>query len=83
MNSMPEQLPLPWPAAAETCPRCHGAGNVYYVRQTDPYVEVVGGKRIVCPICGGRGVVSVPVQAATGAPPVGLPPPISDINNPP
>jgi hypothetical protein len=60
---MTEQLSLPWSAAAETCSRCHGAGNVYYVRQANPDVEVVGGKRIVCPVCGGSGSVSVPVQA--------------------
>jgi hypothetical protein len=48
--------------------QCHGSGNVYYVRQSDPDVEVVGGKRIVCPVCGGSGSVSVPVQAGRAGP---------------
>lgn len=33
---MTDQMTLPWPAAAEKCPRCRGAGDVYYVRQSDP-----------------------------------------------
>jgi hypothetical protein len=47
---MSDQLPLPLPGADQPCPRCQGQGEVYYLRRA---VEVIGGKRIPCPVCQG------------------------------
>ena len=66
---MAEQLTLPWPGTEARCPKCKGEGNVYYLRATRPGVDVVGGKRVICPLCAGTGSVRVPVQYATGHPP--------------
>jgi hypothetical protein len=43
-------LPLTPPTR---CLRCDGKGDVYYI----PGRVVLGGKRIVCPECGGTGWV--------------------------
>jgi DnaJ-class molecular chaperone len=59
---MTEQTELPWPGADEPCPKCKGAGDVYYLYAHDPGPDVRGGKRVVCPVCEGSGRVRVPVQ---------------------
>jgi DnaJ-class molecular chaperone len=53
------QLSLPFPTAKVRCPTCHGGGDVYYLAGRP---DVVGGKRVVCPACAGKGRVLVPVQ---------------------
>jgi DnaJ-class molecular chaperone len=58
---------LPFPGAEERCPKCKGKGDVYYLHATIPGADVVGGKRVVCPVCLGEGRITVPVQhKATG-----------------
>ena len=42
-----------------TCRRCRGAGEVYYARLP---ADVVGGKRIGCPECGGAGKLDLAGQ---------------------
>jgi len=42
-----------------TCRRCRGAGEVYYARFP---ADVVGGKRIGCPECGGAGKLDLAGQ---------------------
>ena len=61
----PQQIAL-WPTMEAMCPRCRGAGHVYY-RATSPRVEVIGGKRVRCPTCGGRGKVQIPCFDSVGA----------------
>jgi len=56
------QTTLLWPGGDEQCPKCGGKGHVYYSRASSPGVEVIGGKRIACPVCAGTGSVRVPVQ---------------------
>ena len=58
-QAMAFQPALPWPGADERCPKCKGKGDVYYLHAKG--VDVVGGKRIVCPVCLGEGRISVPV----------------------
>lgn len=60
-----QQLALPWPGIDAPCPKCQGRGEIYYLnarRRLD--VDVVGGKRIVCPVCQGTRVVRLPTRAA-------------------
>jgi hypothetical protein len=52
------QLELPI-AQKMICRRCCGAGEVYYARTG---ADVVGGKRIECPECDGRGEIDLAVQ---------------------
>jgi hypothetical protein len=52
------QLELPI-AQKIICRRCGGAGQVYYARTG---AEVVGGKRIECPECEGRGEIDLAAQ---------------------
>lgn len=54
----PDQRALPLTPPAP-CRRCGGTGDVYYLPGRR---EVIGGKRVVCPECGGSGVVP-PVHA--------------------
>jgi hypothetical protein len=56
------QASLPWPGADERCPKCQGRGDVYYLRAHQPAVEVLGGKRIICPVCAGAGTVRAPAR---------------------
>ena len=62
----PSLTPLPqasllWPGADERCPKCQARGDVYYLRAHQPAVEVLGGKRIICPVCaGGAGMKKPP-----------------------
>jgi hypothetical protein len=60
--AMSFQPALPFPGADEHCPKCKGKGDVYYLHATMPNVDVVGGKRVVCPVCLGEGKIAVPVQ---------------------
>ncbi len=47
-----------WPTKDATCPKCHGAGEIYYLNaKPGPQISVVGGKRIPCPSCAGSGSV--------------------------
>jgi DnaJ-class molecular chaperone len=57
------QPTLPWPGVDETCPKCCGTGDVYYLHAHEPAVQVVGGKRVTCPVCSGQGTVRVPVSS--------------------
>jgi len=66
---MAEQLTLPWPGTEARCSKCQGEGTVYYLHATRPGVDVVGGKRVVCPLCAGTASVRVPVQDKTGRAP--------------
>jgi hypothetical protein len=52
------QLELPI-AQKIICRRCRGTGEVYYARTG---ADVVGGKRIECPECDGRGEIDLAVQ---------------------
>jgi len=61
----PQQIAL-WPTTKATCPRCRGAGDAYH-RAAPPRVEVIGGKRIRCPTCDGRGKVEIPCFDSVGA----------------
>jgi hypothetical protein len=54
----PDQAELPI-AEKIVCRRCRGIGTVYYVRTGAP---VVGGKRIACIECDGRGCISLTGQ---------------------
>ncbi len=60
----PPQPALPWPGTDETCPRCHGTKQVYY-RAAPDGVEIVGGKRMPCPVCQGVGTVRTPLTPRT------------------
>ncbi len=60
---MTDQPSFLWPGADETCPRCRGQGDVYYLNVSQPGAEIVGGKRIPCPACHGLGAIRVPAQA--------------------
>jgi DnaJ-class molecular chaperone len=50
---MADQPPLPLTPPVR-CLRCDGTGDVYYLAARP---EVTGGKRVVCPECGGTGWV--------------------------
>lgn len=58
------QVSLPWPGTEEPCPKCHGRRHVYYLHAGQPSVEVVGGKRVACPVCAGTGTVRTPLRNA-------------------
>lgn len=59
------QASLAWPGIEETCPKCHGKRHVYYLHAGQPGVEVVGGKRVTCPVCAGTGSVRTPLRNTT------------------
>jgi hypothetical protein len=68
----PQQSVLPWPGSDEVCPRCHGLRQVYH-RAVPNGVEILGGKRMSCPVCQGVGTVRTPsggqpLMSATPAP---------------
>jgi hypothetical protein len=65
------QASLAWPGTEETCPKCHGKRHVYYLHAGQPGVEVVGGKRVACPVCAGTGIVRTPLPASGATDPVG------------
>jgi DnaJ-class molecular chaperone len=54
-----------WPGNEETCPKCHGQRHVYYLHAGHPGVEVIGGKRVTCPVCVGTGSVRTPLRGTT------------------
>jgi DnaJ-class molecular chaperone len=58
------QASLAWPGTEETCPKCHGQRHVYYLHARRPSVEVVGGKRVTCPVCAGTGSVRTPLRSS-------------------
>jgi hypothetical protein len=60
-----QQANLAWPGTEETCPKCHGRRHVYYLHAGQRGVEVVGGKRIACPVCTGTGSVRTPLRSKT------------------
>jgi hypothetical protein len=60
-----QQASLAWPGIEETCPKCHGKRHVYYLHAGQPGVEVVGGKRVTCPVCAGEGSVRTPLRNTT------------------
>jgi hypothetical protein len=59
------QASLAWPGTEETCPKCHGQRDVYYLHAGQPGVEIVGGKRVACPVCAGAGTVRTPLRNTT------------------
>jgi hypothetical protein len=59
------QASLAWPGIEETCPKCHGKRQVYYLHAGQPGVEIVGGKRVTCPVCAGTGSVRTPLRSST------------------
>jgi hypothetical protein len=60
-----QQASLAWPGTEETCPKCHGQRHVYYLHADQCGVEVVGGKRVACPVCAGTGSVRTPLRSRT------------------
>jgi hypothetical protein len=58
-----QQASLAWPGTEQTCPKCHGARHVYYLHAGQLGVEVVGGKRVACPVCAGTGIVRTPLRS--------------------
>jgi DnaJ-class molecular chaperone len=54
-----KQKPLPWESRKIVCRRCKGGKTVYYASMRGG-VEVVGGRRMPCPDCGGKGTVLEP-----------------------
>jgi hypothetical protein len=61
----PRQARLAWPGTEETCPKCRGQRHVYYRHAGQPSVEIVGGKRVPCPVCAGTGSVRRPLRSTT------------------
>jgi DnaJ-class molecular chaperone len=59
-----KQQPLPWQSHRTVCRRCKGSKTVYYV-STPGGIEVVGGRRVPCPDCGGTGTVLEPGDPAS------------------
>ena len=60
-----QQASLAWPGREEICPKCHGRRDVYYLHAGQPGVEIVGGKRVACPVCAGTGSVRTPLRNTT------------------
>jgi hypothetical protein len=58
MTDIDGQLSLPFSTVDVPCPTCRGSGDVYYI----PGRDVIGGKRVVRPTCGGKGRGRVPVH---------------------
>ena len=56
-----KQKPLPWESHKTACRRCKGSRTVYYASMRSG-VDVVGGRRVPCPDCGGKGTVQEPDQ---------------------
>jgi hypothetical protein len=65
MTAPLRQASLAWPGTEETCPKCHGQRHVYYLHAGQPGVEIVGGKRVTCPVCAGTGSVRTPLRSST------------------
>jgi hypothetical protein len=59
------QASLAWPGNDESCPKCHGQRHVYYLHAGHPGVEIIGGKRVTCPVCVGTGSVRTPLRGTT------------------
>ena len=59
-----KQKPLPWQSHRTVCRRCKGSKTVYYVSMRGG-IEVVGGRRVACPECGGTGAVLEPDDPAS------------------
>ena len=55
------QRPLPWASHKTICRRCKGTKTVYYASLRSG-VEVIGGRRVPCPECSGKGIVLEPVH---------------------
>ena len=55
------QKPLPWASHKTVCRRCKGSKTVYYASMRSG-VEVIGGRRVPCPECSGKGIVLEPVH---------------------
>jgi hypothetical protein len=60
-----QQASFAWPGFQETCPKCHGQRHVYYLHAGQSGIEVVGGKRVTCPVCAGEGTVRTPLHNTT------------------
>jgi DnaJ-class molecular chaperone len=58
------QTVLPLAATDAICKRCKGQGTTYRTRVRG--VEVIGGKRILCPECGGVGVITSELRLEPG-----------------
>ena len=58
-----KQKSLPWQSHRTVCRRCKGSKTIYYV-STPGGIEVVGGRRVACPDCGGKGTVLEPDHPA-------------------
>jgi hypothetical protein len=56
---------LPFPGLARMSRAPSARARVYYLHATMPNVDVVGGKRVVCPVCLGESRIRVPVQRKT------------------
>jgi hypothetical protein len=65
MTAPLRQASLAWPGTEETCPKCHAQRHVYYLHAGQPGFEVVGGKRVSCPVCAGTGSVRTPLRSTT------------------
>ena len=61
------QASLAWPGTEESCPKCRGKRHVYYLHADQPGVEIVGGKRVICPTCAGTGTVRTPLRSQTAS----------------
>jgi hypothetical protein len=59
------QASLALPGTEETCPNCRGPRHVYHLYAGQPGVEVVGGKRVTCPVCAGADTVRTPLRSTT------------------
>lgn len=58
-----KQKPVPWASRKTVCRRCNGHKTIYHAA-VRPGVEIIGGRRVTCPECGGTGTVLEPDQAA-------------------
>jgi hypothetical protein len=63
-NPRPEAETLPWESHKTVCRRCKGSKTVYYASMRGG-VEVIGGRRVPCPDCGGKGTVREPDQPSS------------------
>jgi hypothetical protein len=54
-----KQKSLPWQSHRTVCRRCKGSKTVYYASMRSG-AEVIGGRRMACPDCGGTGTVREP-----------------------
>ena len=56
-----KQKPLPWESHKAVCRRCKGSKTVYYASMRGG-ADVIGGRRVPCPDCGGKGMIREPDQ---------------------